>query len=181
MEYIALLRGINVGGHQLKMDRLRRLLSEIGLNNVRTYIQSGNVFFESDAKDRQKLTEQIERHLETELGYPVSVFLYTAEEIEQLLALNPFKDRKITDDMRLCLVFTKDKLPTDLELPLLSPKKDMELVYVTDHAAFTIWYILNGRPPGATSNLDKILGKQTTTRFFHTTAKILEAAKKTTA
>jgi len=176
--YIALLRGINVGGHMVKMERLRELFTELGLANVRTYIQSGNVFFESAEENRETLTQTIERHLQAALGYAVPVFLRTIPEIEQLFALDPFKDREVTADMRLCIAFTANPIPTPPALPLWSPKRDMEIVSMTTREAFIIWYIINGRPPASDSFLAKTLASAATTRFYHTTAKILEAAKK---
>ncbi|HEV2405968.1 MAG TPA: DUF1697 domain-containing protein, partial [Ktedonobacterales bacterium] len=77
MRYIALLRGVNVGGHVVKMERLRALFAELGLSNVRTYIQSGNVFFDTEQTDRVALTASIEEHLRAALGYAVPVFLRT--------------------------------------------------------------------------------------------------------
>jgi len=177
MVYIALLRGVNVGGHQVKMERVREIFRELGFSNVRSYIQSGNIFFETDDGDRDVLTQKIEKKLHAELGYEVPVFLRTISEFEALLALDPFKKRKVTDDMRLCIVFTKDTLAKDLKLPMISDKKDLELVQVAPNEAFVIWYIINGRPPSSMTFLDKIIGKRTTTRFIHTAAKILAAAK----
>src|SRR5579872_787535 len=75
MRYIAFLRGINVGGHTVKMERLRQLFTELGLAHVRTYIQSGNVFFETTDSDRARVTGTIEEHLHKVLGYEVPVFL----------------------------------------------------------------------------------------------------------
>ncbi|HLG77625.1 MAG TPA: DUF1697 domain-containing protein [Ktedonobacteraceae bacterium] len=176
MHYIALLRGINVGGHVVKMERLRELFAEIGLTRVRTYIQSGNVFFESAHPDRSILTRTIEHHLHQTLGYEVPVFLRTVPELEQIVASDPFQHLSVTPDMRLCVVFTSLLIPNTLALPLRSPKNDMEIIHTTDYEAFTVWYLINGRPPAAYTF--KELGDRTTTRFFHTTAKILEAAKK---
>ena len=175
MIYIAFLRGINVGGHMVKMDRLREVFMELGLAHVRTYIQSGNVFFETEQTDRETLTQTIEQHLHKALGYEVPVFLRTIPELEQILAIDPFKDLNVTPDMRLCVVFTSEMIPNTLALPFRSPKNDMEIIHTTDHEAFTVWYIINGRPPAAQSF--KVLGNRTTTRFFHTVAKILQAAK----
>jgi hypothetical protein len=76
--------------------------------------------------------------------------------------------------MRLCVVFAEN-LPTTLALPLRSPKNDMEIIHATDREAFVVWYIINGRPPAG--NGLKVLGERNTTRFFHTVAKILQAAK----
>jgi uncharacterized protein (DUF1697 family) len=176
MLYIALLRGINVGGHSVKMERLRELFTELGLTHVRTYIQSGNVFFETTETDRVELAQTIEDHLHQALGYDVPVFLRTISELEQIVELNPFQHLKITPDIRLCVVFTSEKIGDTLALPLYSPKKDVEIIHTTDYEAFTVWHLIDGRPPAAQSL--KVLGERTTTRFFHTTAKILQAAKK---
>ena len=176
MFYIAFLRGINVGGHTVKMERLRELFTELGLTAVRTHIQSGNVFFETAETDREALTQRIEQHLRRALGYDVPVFLRTLSELEQIIALNPFQHLTVTEDMRLCVVFTDQVLPNTLELPLRSPKNDMEIIATTDREAFMVWYIINGRPP-ANYNF-KVLGSRTTSRFCNTLAKILQAAKK---
>lgn len=176
MIYIALLRGINVGGHVVKMERLRELFVELGFTHVRTYIQSGNVFFETAQTDRKILTQTIEQHLCQALGYEVPVFLRSIPELEQIVALNPFQHINVTPEMRACVVFTSDVIPKNLALPLRSPKNDMEIVHTTDYEAFILWYLVNGRPPSGQGF--KVLGDRTTTRFFHTTVKILQAAKK---
>jgi uncharacterized protein (DUF1697 family) len=176
MIYIALLRGINVGGHTVKMEYLRKLFVELGFTQVRMYIQSGNVFFETEQTDRETLTQMIEQHLHLALGYQVPVFLRTITELKQILALDPFQHLNVTSDMRLCVVFTNETIPNTLSLPLRSPKNDMEIIHTTEHEAFMVWYIINGRPPAAYNF--KILGDRTTSRFFHTLAKILQAAKK---
>jgi uncharacterized protein (DUF1697 family) len=175
MLYIALLRGINVGGHTVKMERLRELFMDLGFTHIRTYIQSGNVFFETELTDRTALTQMIEQHLYTALGYMVPVFLRTIPEFEQIMEIAPFKHLNVTPDMRLCIVFTAERIPDTLALPLRSQKNDMEIIHATDHEAFIIWYLINGRPPA--SQGFKELGDITTTRFFHTAAKILQAAK----
>jgi len=175
MRYIALLRGINVGGHTVKMDRLRQLFEELGLARVRTYIQSGNVFFETNQTDRTALTDTIERHLRAALGYDVAVFLRTIPELEEIAASDAFAHLDVTPDTRLTVVFLAEPLPTTLTLPYRSPRGDVEIVRATDGEAYVVWYLQNGRPPGNQSF--KPLGDRTTTRFFHTVAKILEAAK----
>ena len=174
--YIAFLRAVNVGGRVVRMERLRALFGELGLAGVRTYIQTGNVFFDTDEPDRAALTERIERHLEQALGYEVATFLRTVEEVEATIALNPFAGREITPDMRLTVVFTAQPFPADVPLPLLSPKGDVEIVHATPGEVFVIWYIRNGRPPNPGPLLDRLLSGQSTSRFFGTTAKVLAAA-----
>ncbi len=177
MRYIALLRGINVGGHQVKMERLRELFSELGLTSVRTYIQTGNVFFETAEEDRDTLTRTIEGHLRATLGYDAPTFLRTIPELERTLALDPFVEADVTPDMRLNLVFAASPISASLALPAWSVKRDMEIRQITERDAFVVWYLKDGRPPVSQGFLEKSLGSQVTSRFLHTTAKILEAAK----
>src|SRR6185437_8748958 len=94
--YVALLRGVNVGGNTLKMSWLREACEEIGLNDVQTYVQSGNLVFSSRlsaAKLEQSLKELIDR--QTRL--PVSVTVRSAAELEGVIAGNPFLKQKGID------------------------------------------------------------------------------------
>lgn len=177
MRTIALLRGINVGGHLVKMERLRDLFAELGYRDVRTYIQTGNVFFDAPEGDRAAMTLAIEEHLRQALGYAVPVFLRTIPELERTLALDPFREETITPEMRLNVVFTASPITPTLTLPAWSAKRDMEIRSVAEMAAFVVWYLRDGRPPSSMTFIEKTLGSATTSRFLHTTAKILEAAK----
>ena len=89
--YAALLRGLNVGGHRVKMDHLRSLFEELGFSAVSTFIASGNVLFEAAAGDAAAALEaRIEAHLETALGYAVATFLRTPQEMAAAAGLDPF-------------------------------------------------------------------------------------------
>lgn len=83
--HIAFLRAINVGGHMVKMDRLRALLAELKFRNVETLIASGNVIFEATTADAEALEQRIERHLRTSLGYEVATFLRSPAEIAAIV------------------------------------------------------------------------------------------------
>ncbi len=90
MKYVALLRGINVGGNnKVPMASLRECLEKLGLDNVTTYIQSGNVLFESSEKDETKLTRDIEHAIETHFGFPVVVALFSQSEFEYIAEHTP--------------------------------------------------------------------------------------------
>ena len=177
MRYIALLRGVNVGGHMVKMERLRELFAGLGLNGVRTYIQTGNVFFEAADGDRAELTRAIESHLRAALGYEVPTFLRTLPELERTLARSPFTDADVTPDTRLNIVFVASPVPAALALPAWSAKRDIEIRETTEREAYVVWYLKDGRPPVSQNFLEKTLGSQVTSRFAHTTVQILEAAK----
>lgn len=175
--YIALLRGINVGGHTVKMDRLRGLFAEQGFGNVRSYIQSGNVFFDSDEADRRALRSAIEAHLRGALGYQVPTCLRTVAELEQLLARDPFAGVAVTPETRLSVMFLAEPSAVSLPVPSQTPDGAYELVGTTDGELFVVWRLRNGRPGSSYGLFEKQAGVPTTTRFWHTTAKILAAAK----
>ncbi len=88
--YIAFLRAINVGGHVVNMDQLRKLFEALGVTNVETFIASGNVIFESPATDAQTLEKQIESHLQKALGYEVATFIRSTSELTAIAQYTPF-------------------------------------------------------------------------------------------
>src|SRR3984957_18448844 len=93
---IALLRGVNVGGNILKMDRLREICAKLGAKNPRTYVQSGNVVFEAQGR-ASDWTAKLEKKLAGESRLPVSVIVRTSAEISKVLAGNPFLREKGID------------------------------------------------------------------------------------
>jgi uncharacterized protein (DUF1697 family) len=178
--YIAFLRAINVAGRTVKMARLRELFAELGLANVRTYIQSGNVFFETDETDRDLLTGMIEGHLLQALGYEVGVFLRTIPEVEQIFALDPFAGVEENADNRLGVVFAEGLLPRELAFPIQSPRRDVTIVGMTAGEIFCVCWLVNGRlgdPTRSIAAACNLRSLKATMRFYGTTAKILEAAR----
>jgi len=175
--YIAFLRGINIGGQRVKMERLRELFSALGLADVRSYIQTGNIFFASSEVNRDALARKIERHLGDALGYEVPVFLRTVAEVEHALRLDPFKHLEATPDTRFLITFISQPLPADLKLPFISPKNDYEILQATSGEVFSLLRIINGRPSNPATLIEKRCKAKTTSRFFGTTIKILHAAK----
>lgn len=95
--YIALLRGINVGGKNIiKMADLRQVFESIGLSEVKTYIQSGNVLFKSNETE-EALCNKIEHEIEAVFGTLVKVILRTAAELEQIILNCPFSKDEVTE------------------------------------------------------------------------------------
>ena len=107
------------------------------------------------------------------LGFEVPVALRTVTELEQLVESNPFKGWSKSDDHRLLVNFHMDKVPK-LEVPSTSPKGTVELVGATAGETFVVAHVVNGK--WGAEKWPKT--GDATTRFWHTTAKILEAAKK---
>jgi uncharacterized protein (DUF1697 family) len=89
--YVALLRGVNLGKRQLKMDDLRRIAAEIGLESPSTYIASGNLLFTS-SKSEKALKNALEAALARHMGASVGVMIRTAGELVKVSSANPFAD-----------------------------------------------------------------------------------------
>lgn len=95
--YIALLRGINVGGKNIiKMAELKRAFEEIGLCEVKTYIQSGNVLFKSN-EEEELLRKKIEMKIEENFGFSMIVVLRTIVDLEQIILNCPFSEAEILE------------------------------------------------------------------------------------
>jgi uncharacterized protein (DUF1697 family) len=92
MRYVAFLRAINVGGHTVRMEALRRHFESMGATNVETFIASGNVIFDTTRRSAAALESAIEEHLRTALGFPVGTFLRTIPEVAAVAAHAPFPE-----------------------------------------------------------------------------------------
>src|SRR4051812_4287176 len=89
-KYVAFLRGVNVGGRIIKMTDLKQVLETAGFKEVKTVLQSGNVIFESDKTDTDKLKQQMEQALTGAFEYPAKVQVLPLEKLSQIVAANPF-------------------------------------------------------------------------------------------
>jgi uncharacterized protein (DUF1697 family) len=90
--YISMLRGINVSGQKkIRMADLKFVYETQGFGNVQTYVQSGNVVFESDEEHVAKLRQSIEAQIETAFGFSVPVLIRTADDFERIIESHPFK------------------------------------------------------------------------------------------
>jgi uncharacterized protein (DUF1697 family) len=94
-KYVAFLRAINVGGHSVKMDYLRRLFETLGFSNVETFIASGNVIFDSTSKSTKTLKKKIESLLQEALGYEVATFIRSTAELATIADHKPFPDMEL--------------------------------------------------------------------------------------
>lgn len=125
--YIAFLRGINLGNRRLKMDQLRGLFEALKFRNVATFIASGNVIFESAARDASKLELQIERHLERSLGYPVDTFIRTRAEVARIAAFRPFPEKDLANPAHTLLgILFKTPLDPALARQVMAIRTDVD-------------------------------------------------------
>jgi uncharacterized protein (DUF1697 family) len=104
--YIALLRGINVSGHRMiKMDELKKILGELNYTNIRTYIQSGNIIFESENKEPASLEKQIEEKILNHFDFQVPVAIRTRSELDNIYNNNPFLGKRSEPTDKLHVTF----------------------------------------------------------------------------
>lgn len=104
--YISMLRGINVGGQKkLRMETLQEIYQAAGFCKIRTYLQSGNVVFESTESDPSKLTADIETRIQQTCGYRVEVFIRLASEFKQILQNNPYLIDQSVEKNKLHMTF----------------------------------------------------------------------------
>jgi uncharacterized protein (DUF1697 family) len=173
--HIAFLRAINVGGHVVKMDRLRALFDELGFRNVETVIASGNVLFDATAKNTATLERRIESHLWKALGYEVETFIRSPKEIADVLAHDPFvRSKQRTPESMLYIGFLKATPPADVCTSLdgcLTPTDEFRI-----HRRELYWS-LNGRSSDSKFGgklLEKTLKCGTTIRNVTTVRRIAE-------
>lgn len=106
--FISLFRGINVGGNQkIRMDELKALHISLGLKDVVTYIQTGNVLFTSDDTDLAHLTSQIEDGFAQKFGFRVNVMVRTKAELQEIIVNNPFQNQPTKESKWVVVLFLK--------------------------------------------------------------------------
>ena len=132
--FVAFLRAINVGGHVVKMERLRTEFEAMGFREVETFIASGNVLFETASDERAALELRIERRLEKTLGYPVATFLRTPNELDALVRYEPFPGRDET--AARSVGFLKAELSRELRDRLLAFRTDVDEFEARGREAF---------------------------------------------
>jgi uncharacterized protein (DUF1697 family) len=170
--YVALLRGVNVGGaRKLPMKELVPALEELGLEDVETYIQSGNVVFRGPT-GKAKLTTQLEQAIEQRFGLDVTVMLRTAAELKKLVGANPY-----VDDVANVHVAFLDRKPAAAAVKKLdpdrSPPDELTVVGTEVYLHFPNGY---GRTKLGGDYLERVLGVRATARNWRTVTKLLELA-----
>lgn len=108
--FVGFLRGINVGGHRkIKMADLKNTLSAIGLVNPETYLQSGNIIFESDDLNTESLQRVIEESIRASFGFEVPVLVYSKTDFQSIFLNNPFVNEPKVDRKKLYYILLKSQ------------------------------------------------------------------------
>jgi uncharacterized protein (DUF1697 family) len=176
--YIAFLRGINVSGHKIiKMADLAKMFTDMKFKNVKTYIASGNVLFESNEKDISKLEAKIEKEILNTFGFEVVIFIRTRDELEKIVKTFsvPKLEHRNESDLppKFYVLFMKEKF-TKLKLPFLSEKYAVEVIAALDNNFFCVARPdIVGSGGGANLFIEKEHKILATTRNWNTILKIM--------
>ena len=150
MKYAAFLRGINVGGNNMiKMETLRKALEGLGYGNVKSYVNSGNLVFDTRKTDDGKLAKAIRAAIQKEFGFDISVMVRSMDEIGKIVADNPYDGQ--FDNHKYFYVFFLDRELSKEEKKLLTEQANENEMITIDGR--TIYYLLR------ISILDSALGK----------------------
>jgi len=167
VRYVAFLRAINVGGHTVKMDALRRLFEDMGAANVETFIASGNVIFDS-ADAAERLERRLEAGLEKALKFPVGTFVRTVAEVAAIAGSSVFPEADTTDGA-LYVGFLKAAPAKALRAAVAASSTPAHRFAVQDREIY--WLRVSLADEYAAPKLDKALGP-TTFRNITTVRKI---------
>jgi uncharacterized protein (DUF1697 family) len=170
---IAFLRAINVGGHVVKMDALRRIFESLGFTDVETFIASGNVIFSAPDPASRALEQRIETALREALGYAVATFIRSSAELAAIVSYEPFPPADLAGaDVSLFIGFLPEPPGAAAERALAAlrtPDDDFDL-----HGRELYW-LRRGRisdSPVSGALLEKKLGLPTTLRNATTVRKL---------
>lgn len=170
--YVAFLRAVNVGGRQVKMEALRALLEQAGLKNVKTYIQSGNVIFDSGAKGIA-LEPKIEQLLKKNLGFDVPTCIRSMAEIQAVLDNNPYPGVVPDKDLQIYIAFLQTHPGKEAAAVLETLQNDIETYRMHNREVYVLMKKNTGAPPFSNNYLEKKLGLVATTRNLATVSKML--------
>lgn len=174
--FIALLRGINVGGVRVPMPELRSLCEERGWADVQTYIQSGNVLFRAQGEPA-RLEEELEEAVERRFGFSVSVLVRSADEWPAYVQGNPFQEESRSEPNLVMLAFSKEPPKSDAADLLQERAAGGERVVRVGDALWIHFASGSARSKLTPALLDRLAGSPVTTRNWRTVLKLEELAR----
>jgi uncharacterized protein (DUF1697 family) len=169
--YIALLRGVNLGGHTIKMDRLKQLFEELGFKKVETFIASGNVIFETGAKSTSALEKKIGAHLEKSLGFPAMTFLRTDGELASVLAHEALDGAEAHS---IYIGFMAAAPSKASHAKLMSHRTKVDDFHINGREVYWLCKTHMSDSPFFRIGLEKALGEKVTVRNVTTITKLVE-------
>jgi len=174
--YITLLRGINVSGQKsIKMADLRESLEHIGFQNVQTYIQSGNVIFDTDIEGKEKIQDVVHAVILKDFGFNVPTLAVTREAVESILEANPFTGE---EENKLYFVLLKSPPEKSLVDQFNEMQFENEDFHITNDCVYLLCKKGYGNSKLSNNLIERKLKVEATTRNLKTMEKLLEMTTK---
>jgi uncharacterized protein (DUF1697 family) len=174
---VALLRAINVGGHNIKMDDLRKLFESLGFSNVETFIASGNVLFDSPEEDEHELGKRIESCLREALGYEVATFIRSGSEMAEVANREPFPAVELAaEGASLYVAFLKVPPSEEATQKLMNLRSEVDDFQVRGREVYWLCRIRMSESAFSGAVLEKTLGMLATLRNSTTVRKLAAKA-----
>ncbi len=170
--YVAFLRAINVGGHVVKMDDLRRQFEKLGFAGVQTFIASGNVIFTSPSKDGKALERLIEERLEKAFGYEVRTFVRSESEVAKIAVYTPFKPAQIKAAVAYCVGFLEAALKPDAVKAVMALRTADDDLHVNGRELYWVSKKGQGQSEFSNARLEKPLKASSTFRNVNTVVRL---------
>jgi uncharacterized protein (DUF1697 family) len=175
--HIALLRGVNVGGHKpVAMSALRELFVQLGFADVRTFIQSGNVVFRSDARTGAEIERLLEIEADRRLGLRTEFLIRTAREWDDIVAGNPFGDEAERDPGKHVVMFLRGAPEAASVQALRAAVAGPESVHTLGREAYVAYPAGIGASRLTNAVIERALGLHGTSRNWNTVRKLAALA-----
>jgi uncharacterized protein (DUF1697 family) len=175
--YIAMLRGVNVGQKTIRMERLRATFETLGFSAIRSYVQSGNVVFQTKPGSLPRLSESISRQIQRDFDFEVPVLLRTSKEMENVVRCNPFVKNKAIDHSKLHVTFLSDAPPEAVASGLEPLASKSERFRVLGRQVYLYCPDGYGRTKLSNGAIERKLSVVATTRNWRTVNALLEMAQ----
>jgi uncharacterized protein (DUF1697 family) len=171
--YIALLRGINVGGrNMIAMGDLREMLAELGFKDAKTLLQSGNVVFDGGRKSAASVERLLEKETAKRLNVAPDYFVRTAEEWDAIVARNPFPKEAEKDPSRFVAICLRDApKPKDVDA-LRASIRGPEVVRAVGRELYVVYPDGQGTSKLTNVVIEKALSTRGTARNWNTVLKL---------
>jgi uncharacterized protein (DUF1697 family) len=178
--YVSMLRAVNVGGSsRIKMDALQRVYESLGLADVRTLLQSGNVVFRSNLTDRPRLVKRIMQELERQLGLQIDVILRTLAEVASIVERGPVLSQR-ADPSKLLVMFLSAVPNAAAQAALLKWHKTKEMPEMLELRGPEIYLYYPdgvGRSKLTNAVIENKLDTSGTARNWNTLVKLVETGR----
>ena len=170
---VAFLRAINVGGHTVRMEELRRLFTELGLREVETFIASGNLIFSSSARAIPALESRIEARLHSALGYEVKTFVRTEAEVATVASYQAFTPSQVRQAGAQCVGFLAQPLGTAARKSLMALKTDIDDFHVNGREVYWLCKKRQGESRFSNVAFEKAVRVRSTFRGVNTICRLV--------